>query len=113
MKRHQAEKIAENFIKEMNPNMWNGVGEKPSSFDTRIATYNINSRNNNELGISFELEENPDTLEMEWTHYCELRDKSSRELVECLHGYGIDSIHNLTDTIISYGDGNANRLWHF
>lgn len=100
MTRKLAEQIAKEFIKEMNPDLWDGTGEKPESLDTRIATYDVNSENNNELDISFELEDNPDTGKKEWTHYCELRDKRNGDLVECLHGYGIDSVPNLTDTIL-------------
>lgn len=79
----------------MNPTNWNGQGRKPKSFDTRIVTYDIDSINGNELDISF------DRLEEDgWTHYCELRDKESRELMIPLHGYGVDSLQNLIDTIM-------------
>lgn len=74
---------------------WNGQGRKPKSFDTRIVTYDIDSINRNELDISF------DRLEEDgWTHYCELRDKESGELMIPLHGYGVDSLQNLIDTIM-------------
>lgn len=90
----KATKIAKDFLAKMNPSNWNGHGRKPKSFDTRIVTYNIDSINGNELDISF------DHTEDGWTHYCELRDKESGELMIPLHGYGVDSIQNLINTIM-------------
>lgn len=91
----KAEIIAKDFLGRMNPTNWNGKGKQPESFDTRIVTYDINSINGNELDISFDyLEEDG------WMHYCELRDKASGELIIPLHGYGIDSVQNLVDTIM-------------
>lgn len=100
MERTEAKIIAKEFIGEMNPDLWDGIGEKPDNLDTRIVTYDINSENNNELDISLELEDNPETGKKEWTHCCELRDKDNGELMEMQHGYGIDSVPNLTDTIL-------------
>lgn len=91
----EAKKIAENFLSRMNPENWDGVGEKPESFDTRIVTYDIDSYDV-ELDISFEYDED----EKCWLHYCEVRDKASGDMVEPLHGYGVDSVQNLTDTIL-------------
>lgn len=47
-----------------------------------------------ELDISFEYEESDG-----WLHLCELREKASGDLLAMLHGYGIDSVPNLADTI--------------
>ena len=41
--REFAEHIAKDFINKMNPNKWDGVGENPSEFDTRICTYDFGS----------------------------------------------------------------------
>lgn len=92
----KARRIAEDFISEMNPDNWDGIGEKPNSFNTLIKTYDIDSKNNNELDISFDY----DKEEKCWMYYCELRDKINEELIIPLHGYGIDSVQNLTDTIM-------------
>lgn len=100
MNRTEAERIAKEFLNETNPDMWNGKDGKPNNFDTRIFTYDIQSANNNELDISLEYEENPETGKKEWTHYCELRDKDNGDLIEVQHGYGIDSVLNLADTIL-------------
>lgn len=96
MKRELAEKIAKDYLSKMNPSNWNGIGKMPKDFNTKIATYDIKSKNENELDISFEY----DDEEKCWTHYCELRDKATGELMIPLHGYGIDSVNNLVDTIM-------------
>ena len=36
MTRQEAKKIAQTFLKQVNPYMWDGNGEKPKSVDTRI-----------------------------------------------------------------------------
>jgi len=96
MNSKQAEQIARDFIGQMNPELWDGVGKKPQSFNTLIVTYDINSKNSNVLDISFEYNKEEKT----WEHYCELRDTHTEDLVIPLHGYGIDSILNLTETIL-------------
>ena len=92
---NKAERIAKDFMYRMNPTNWNGKGERPDSFDTRIVTYDIDSINGNELDISFDY-----LGEDGWTHYCELRDKENGELMIPMHGYGVDSLQNLIDTIM-------------
>lgn len=99
--RNKAERIAAEHLKRMNPTNWNGKGKTPKEFDTRICTYDIDSINNNELDISFEyLDEDENDAMFGWTHYCELRKKETGDLMIPLHGYGIDSLENLTDTIM-------------
>lgn len=92
--------IAEDFIKTMNPTNWNGVGEKPDEFNILIKTYDTKNPDM-QLDVSFDY----DTEDKEWCHYCELRDKESGDLITPMHGYGVDSVFNLRDTIddiISY-----------
>lgn len=96
----KARKIAEDFLAKMNPEMWDGKGEKPESFDTRIVTYDIGSKYDNELDISFEYLEEDEGDISGWTHYCELRNIITEDLMIPLHGYGIDSVQNLVDTIM-------------
>ena len=88
----KAIEIAEKHLKTSNPSMWGGDGDQPSGFDTRIITYPIDQ--GTELDISFEYEESDG-----WLHLCELREKASGDLLAMLHGYGIDSVPNLADTI--------------
>jgi hypothetical protein len=92
MIRDNAVIIANKHLKEMNPTMWSGKGKRPKKFDIRIATYPLTDEF--ELDVSFEFEEG------KWAHYCELRSPDT-ELCECSHGYGIDSVESLTNTILS------------
>ena len=97
----KARKIAEDFLSKANPTNWDGVGEQPKELDTRIITYDIDSKNDNELDISFEyLDKDAFPDDSGWTHYCELRDKETGDLMIPLHGYGINSVQNLVYTIL-------------
>jgi len=94
----RAAEIAQAHIQKANPTLWDGTGNRPADFDSRIATYPIDQ--DTELDISFEYEKGDG-----WLHLCELRDKHTGELLELLHGYGIDSPLNLSDTIEDICDG--------
>lgn len=97
----KARKIAEDYLKTSNPTNWNGIGCRPKNFSPLIKTYDIDSINGNELDISFEFfKKEEDDPFSGWTHYCELRDIKSGDVVIPLHGYGIDSVQNLVDTIM-------------
>lgn len=93
MKRETAEKIAKDFLNQMNPEMWDGNGEKPESVNTKILEYDLCEYDL--LDISIEYNNEDKTLE----HCCEIVDKKSDLMIEVLHGYGIDSYLNLSDTI--------------
>ena len=89
----KAFKIAQEFMNDMNPIMWDGNGDVPSTFDDRCLGYDLSP--DMRLDISF-LYDNEDG----WYHCCELVDRISNEMIEILTGYGIDSIPNLTNTIM-------------
>lgn len=84
--------IAKAHLAYANPSSWDGTGNPPADFDSRIRTYRINACT--ELDISFEQERGDG-----WLHCCELRDTTTDDLLEILHGYGVDSPQNLADTI--------------
>lgn len=96
--REKANVIAKDFLSKVNPSMWDGKGKCIGEFSTEIVTYDIQSVNGNELDISLEYENNSD--EPCWQHYCELKDKRTGDTMIPLHGYGIDSVNNLVDTIM-------------
>lgn len=97
MNREDVEKIAQQHLSKMNPDMWAGNGIKPKTFDPRIVTYQLSK--GMELDISFEKDKSSDTNNNEWEHYCELRCVINGECLIPLHGYGINSPQNLSDTI--------------
>lgn len=92
MRYNKARKIAQDFMNNMNPSMWDGNGITPSTFDDRILEYDLSQ--DVSLDISFQIDE------YGWCHCCELVDRISNEMIEILTGYGIDSIPNLTNTIM-------------
>lgn len=49
-----AHEIAKDFIKTMNPSLWDGVGRKPDNFDTRIKTYIVDGFNEYKLNVSYD-----------------------------------------------------------
>lgn len=49
-----AREIARDFIKTMNPSLWDGVGRKPDNFDTRIKTYIVDGFNEYKLNVSYD-----------------------------------------------------------
>ena len=89
--------IANEFIHEMNPTRWNGNGEIPIGFDTRVMEF-ATDMPDVLLDVSFELYEEIDG-NSHWDHYCELVQESSDTIVDCAHGYGVDSPQNIADTI--------------
>lgn len=93
----KSDEIAKAFLHEMNPTNWNGQGKMPAGFDARTLEF-ITDMPDVLLDISFEfcMEDNGT---FQWEHCCELVQESSDTIVDCAHGYGINSVQNLTDTI--------------
>lgn len=93
MKRETAEKIAKDFFNQMNHEMWNGNGNRPTSFDDRAWQYPLTNEVN--LEITFVNNE-----EDGWCHYCDLVYASDNSSFDMLSGYGIDSVQNIIDTVL-------------
>lgn len=94
MTRQKAEAIVNDFFKDMNPQFWNGEGEKPETFDERIWECDLGEYD--WLDISMEYREEDGG----WLYFCEIVDKKSDCLTECLSGYGIDSPLAMIDTVM-------------
>ena len=96
----KATKIAEEFLKKVNPDMWDGTGEKPESVnDTAIKRYDLSKYNYLDISIEYNEEDKC------WNHCCEIVDKEDDMMSEILSGYGIDSKLNLIDTILDLCGG--------
>lgn len=93
MKRETAEKIVKDFFNQMNPEMWSGNGNRPTSFDDRAWQYPLTNEVN--LEITF-----VDNEEDGWCHYCDLVYESDNSSFDMLSGYGIDSVQNIIDTVL-------------
>lgn len=95
MTRKEAYKIAEKYIKQYNPNMWDGNGDIDDKFSSEIKTYDISS--NIYMTIQFEIDRDENS---EWAHEVKLYIKEDDEMIDGYFGYGVNSIENMTDTIM-------------
>lgn len=93
MTKEKATEIVSEYLKEMNPDMWNGNGNRPTSFDNRAWQYPLTNEVN--LEITFVNNE-----EDGWGHYCDLVYESDNSSFDMLSGYGIDSVQNIIDTVL-------------
>lgn len=92
MTRNDAYEITKTHLNKKNPTNWDGNGESPPTFDPSAKTYVMSA--NQKLIIRFEY----NVEDQAWEHVCELRNDRTHA-VTLLHGYGINSPENLTDTI--------------
>ena len=93
MTKEKATEIVSEYLKEMNPDMWNGNGNRPTSFDDRAWQYPLTNEIN--LEITFVNNE-----EDGWCHDCDLVYASDNSSFDVLSGYGIDSVQNIIDTVL-------------
>lgn len=96
MTNDMATRIAESFIKEHNPSLWDGIGNKPTDFSTEIEVYKT-FKEKIYMTIQFEIDVDEGG---NWAHIVKLYNSEDDELIDGYFGYGIDSIQNLTDTIL-------------
>lgn len=96
MTEETARKIAEEFIKEHNPNNWDGTGKPDKGFSTELEVYDVFIEDVY-LVILFEIDADEDGR---WAHFVKLYRKSDDQLIDGYHGYGIDSVQNMVDTIM-------------
>ena len=88
-----AQKIAANFIKEHNPNNWDGNGKPDKDFSEKLEVYDI-FKCDVYMVILFEM------YEGEWLHFVKLYRKLDDQLIDGYHGYGVNSVQNMVDTIM-------------
>lgn len=93
MTRECADSIAKQFLQDMNSDMWDGKGRKPTTFDER--TWECQLTEMVSLEIVFVYNDEDD-----WCHCCDLVHKADNSSFDMLSGYGIDSVLNITDTIM-------------
>lgn len=93
MTKEKATEIVSEYLKDMNPDIWDGNGNRPTSFDDRAWQYSLTNEVN--LEITFVNNE-----EYGWCHYCDLVYASDNTSFDVLSGYGIDSVQNIIDTVL-------------
>lgn len=93
MTKEKAKLIADSFLDDMNPDLWNGEGNKPKSFNEMIWDYPISDTVNLEVTFGY------DELDG-WKYYCDLVYESDNSSFAEQSGYGINFPHNITNTIL-------------
>ena len=89
----KALEIAKEHFRRVNPSMWDGNGEQPSSFKNQRITYSVNKYT--ELDVSFEWDDIDG-----WQHCCKLRDTLTSNILAVQYGPWIGSPQQLADTIV-------------
>lgn len=92
--RKYATAMANAYLQRMDPNNWDGRGDKPADVDTNTTSFDIPGDACRRMAISFDIDDG------EWCHLCQLVDTQSKRVIEYEHGYGVDSVLNLTDNIM-------------
>ena len=81
MKKTRVKLIVKEFYKQMNPDMWDGSGERPDSFDTHAWEYPLTDAVHLELAFGY------DESDGGWKYFC---DKWGDDLIEEIASeYGI------------------------
>lgn len=94
VRRKYATAMANAYLQRVNPCNWDGRGDKPSDVDTSSMSFDIPGDSCHRMDISMDIDDG------EWCHLCQLVDTKSNRVIEYEHGYGVDSVLNLTDTIM-------------
>lgn len=103
MTKEIAREIADKFIKEHNPNLWDGLGNMPSNFSNKIEVYNIFSKEVY-MTIQFEIDADEGGC---WAHIVKLysnKDGCNDELIDGYFGNGINLADSLAETIVDLCD---------
>lgn len=88
-----ARDIATVHMFKCNPSNWSGQGIRPNDFSSDSKIYPDGP--DREVVVKFDA--NKDGV---WEHCVMVREKHSKNVLNMYTGYGIDSIQNLTDTIL-------------
>lgn len=103
MTKEFAREIADKFIKEHNPDSWDGFGNMPSNFSREIEVYNIFNKKVY-MTIQFEIDADEGVC---WAHIVKLysnKDGYNDELIDGYFGNGVNSATSLAETIMDLCD---------
>lgn len=93
MTREHADFIAKQFLQDMNPDMWDGEGCEPTTFDEMIWEYPLTETISLEIVFTYDDSDG-------WCHCCDLVHRVDDSSFDMMSGYGIDSLLNITDTVM-------------
>ena len=102
MTQEKAEQIANEFLKDMNPSLWNGYGDRPDDFNCMIweDTECFKDAGMYSLQIMFEEDERFFNGDLSWNTYVDIIDTNSDEVVQYGSCYGIDSLLDIANLIM-------------
>ena len=96
MTKEFAREIADKFIKEHNPNLWDGLGNMPSNFSNKIEVYNIFSKEVY-MTIQFEIDADEGGCGCEGLFYQLYENEYGNRI-----GYGVVDCDAIEDDINEY-----------
>lgn len=86
--------IVKEFYKQMNPDIWDGSGERPDSFDTHAWEYPLTDAVHLELAFGY------DESDGGWKYFCDLVYSSDNSSFDMTSGHGIDSPQNIINSVM-------------
>ena len=90
---------AKEFLQYINPDLWDGTGDKPQSVDTRIYEITINEKEN--LEISFYP---PDYFNSNWFIGIDIVDKTSGDSISGLSTECVNDVDVIAQYIVATSD---------
>lgn len=102
MTHEKAKQIANEFLKDMNPSLWDGHGDRPDDFNYMIweDTESLKDAGMYSLQITFEEDERFFNGDLSWGTYVVILDTNSDEVVQYGSCYGIDCALDIANLIM-------------
>lgn len=94
MKNIKATSIVNNFYEKMNPDMWDGSGERPNSFDTHAWEYPLTDTVHLELAFGY------DESDGGWKYFCDLVYTADNSSFDMTSGHGINLPQNIINSVM-------------
>lgn len=94
MKKTRVKLIVKEFYKQMNPDMWDGSGERPDSFDTHAWEYPLTDAVHLELAFGY------DESDGGWKYFCDLVHSSDNSSFDMTSGHEINSPQNMINSVM-------------
>ena len=94
MKNIKATTIVNRFYEEINPDMWDGSGKMPDSFDTHAWEYPLTDTVHLELAFGY------DESNGGWKYFCDLVYSSDNSSFDMTSGHEINSPQNMINSVM-------------
>lgn len=99
-----AREIARDFLSKMNPSGWNGIGDKPDTFNNKDhIKYHLDGHHEIEVDVYYEY----DAGDNSWWHFCDVRDNTSGDKILGVCNSNVGSIDAIEE-FVKYLFGKMN-----